>query len=99
MTTTDIITRAATLLEDLGSGSLPPGDFYVNMFEAGGSAAQLCSLVLTYERNLSMVEYTTIMQAAECLKDICIATDNFKWKYAISKAQSHARKLYRIKIT
>lgn len=85
---------AAALLDDLASGTLDQRDFYLCMEEAGLACSQLCKLVLRDRMHEDSVGYQQIMNAAECLKDICIAQDNDKLKSALASAKMHSENLY-----
>jgi hypothetical protein len=90
---TDTLTRAAALLDDLASGTLTDGEFYVAMIEAGPLASDLVIPAIIdgtcYGEN---TDYA--MLAAECLKDICLDGKNFD--RALSEAKHYSDVLYMI---
>ena len=90
------ITDAAALLDNLGSGTLEQGDFYLFMVEAGNISADLCMIAMNEARSMSNDMASTMMNAAECLKDICIAQNPERLDRALRDAQKHARELYAI---
>jgi len=91
------ISKAAAILDDIASGTLCHADFYSDMEDAGIHASNLCSLVISdpiYSEEESAEK--AILDAAECLKDICICSDLVKWAKAMHSAKMHSDRLYSI---
>lgn len=90
------LTVAAALLDDIGSGTLGQGDFYLSLEQAGMRAADLCKFMMHEKLGEGDPDYAQIMLAASCLKNICCATDNEDVRREIGMAKTHAENLYRI---
>jgi len=93
----DAISKAAAILDDLASGTLCQADFYSAMEDSGIYASKLCRLIInknTYAKQES--SRIAILEAAECLKDICICSDLIKWAKAMHSAKMHSDRLYNI---
>lgn len=89
-----ITSEAAAILDEIASGKLTQGEFYVAMERAGMVASDLALLVL---RGLvSGEDQKTIMRAAEALKEICIGSNLEKMSTALATARMHVDALYSI---
>lgn len=87
------IEEAAALLDNIGSGTLTEGDFYLWVEKAGPLACALVSPLVS-KKNLTQDD-KEILAAAECLKDISIGHPG-KLAVALATAKTHVYNLFAI---